>query len=1576
MPKSGHIICYAYSGTKITNLSDNFYYFCKLDLLTPKVIKKVLKISWLVLIAVAVFIFAGALILQLPQVQTFATKKVVEKLSEKLDGDIQFEKIHFKPFTTLVLKNVAIIDRNPVQDPTDSLKAPVDTFFRAEYIIARFTFNGLLRSGYIGISRAFISNAQMNLVLEDIIENGEPATYQNLSRIFRIKKKPKPKVNPKEIFRINEVEINNIGFALINHKEKKTPRTGKIDWNDMSISNICISARDLKFKGGVMSGALDRLSFREKSGFDCKSLTGQAIVGNGKTIVKNLKIKDEFSDIDMPLYMMTYANSKAFEDYITDVKMDAEIAESILDFRTLSYFAYALKDNDLKLNISGNASGYVNDFTFNNIKAQSYAGGFSGVVDGKITGLPDIERTYFDGIIRNFNLTTTGLSKFVSVWMKKGRLDLSKFARGYIFTLKGQAKGMLNNMHINARVSSLIGSAHADINMSDVISVKPITLDGVISTKNLDLGRILNTKLLGPVTLKTGACASFGNGMAEAQIDSILVNRLMLNGYDYTGIAAAGTLKDNIFDGRLICDDPNLSFLFQGSFALSKKTNNARYQFYANVGHADLHKLNIDKRGTSRIQLQTNANFTRTGQGDILGKIDIGRITLENKQGKYKIGDINLTSHSSDNKRSIRLKSQFADGSYNGTASIGHFISDLKELAIQREIPALFKDEIKEWKGNSYNLHFRFHNSMDIMAFALPGGYIADSTALDLTISSEGKLNMLMKSPRIAFKRQYLKGVLANINNDNNAINGEISINEVSAASVILNENRLNILADDNSLGVGFSYDNRGELENRGEFVIRSLFERIEDKVKMDINILPTTLYFNSREWNVQPSHLTAYGSEIDIESIEFTSSEQRIHIQGKTSGENKETLTLNLDRFDMSVLNSITSTDLGLSGAATGKVQLTSPLKNFGLLADMICDSTQIAKIPLGVLNIGSNWDEQNNRFNINLSNNLNGTSNIAASGHLYPKTKKLEAKADLNKLSIGYIQPFIKDIFSAVNGTVSGKVSANGPLKNLDISSSDTRIDDVELRIAYTNVPYYAQGTFHIDSYGAYLDDITFKDSQSGTGTMTGSVYWDHFRNIGFDLSAKVTNMECINLSEKQGEYFYGNVSATGNLGITGPLSAIQMNIDAVTSKAGQLHIPLSSALTSGGGTNLLKFKEPARDIYIDPYEAMIQKMEKKEKTAGDFGVKMRVTASQDVEAFVEIDKASGNVLSGRGNGTIDLKVSNDVFDINGDYNITGGNYKFVVLGLASRDFTIQDGSSIRFRGDIMESDLNIKATYRTKASLSTLISDTTSVANKRTVDCGISISDKLSNPRLSFSIQIPDLDPMIKSRVESALSTEDKVQKQFLSLIISNNFIPDEQSGIVDNSSMLYSNVSEILANQLNNIFQKLNIPLDLGLSYQPNERGNDIFDVAVSTQLFNNRVVVNGNIGNRQYTSSSKNNVVGDIDIEIKLDRSGAVRLTLFSHSADEYTNYLDDSQRNGVGITYQTEFNSFKQLFKNMFTSKQKRQENKRKEEDAMINTEKVVINIEKQTDKSPDKKEKRNDRKRKTISDTIPAGRK
>ena len=1499
--------------------------------------------------------------MQLPQVQTFLADKVTDALSKKLDGEIVFEKLHIRPFTTLVLKNVAIIDRNPIRDPIDPQKEPVDTFFKAGYIIARFSLDDLRDSTGLYLRKAYVADARMNLVLED---GPDPSgrDINNLARIFRIKKKEVRKdQGDKEIFHIKNVEINNMAFALINHKTKKTKYQGGINWNDLEVYNIGIKAKDLMFKGGIMSGEVRNLAFKEKSGFDCSHMSGKAKVGNGRTIVEDLRLEDGWSDLDLPLYMMSYSGVQDFEDYINKIKMDAVLQESIIDFRTIAYFAPALEGNTLRVKASGKADGYVSALHFRDITARSEAVGFAGTVTGSLTGLPDIAKTRINAEIREFNLTADGLGQFVSQWMKGGILDLSRFAKGTVFNVNATAEGLLDKLNAKLAFTSPIGEAKAEALLTNLIETeKPIGIDCKLWTDGLDLGNIIGTDLIHQTTLRTGLKAQLSEGFPDVAIDSLIVEKMMLNEYDYSGIAAVGKLSEKSFNGRIICNDPNLNFLFQGTFALSTKTRNALYQFYANVGHADLQALNIDKRGISRIQLQTNANFARTAQGDLLGKVDVGGLKLENDFGKYNIGDINLTSHTNDNKWKVRLKSSFADGSYIGTASVGRFISDLKDITLRKEIPAMFTDEGKKWGGNSYELYFRCHDSMDIMSFAIPGIYIADSTALNLNITSEGILTTELKSPRIAYREQYMKGVRMSIDNKNNKVTGELDCNEIRAASLILKDNRLQVLAEDNHIGAGYSYENTGELLNQGELVFVSDFSRNDENLDIDIEILPTSLHLNSREWNIEPSEIHISGSDIDVKKIELTSAEQRVRLEGKTSKERKDTLTLNLDRFDISILNPIISKNLNIAGAITGDVEVISPLDEMGLLANLISDSTYVAGVPLGVVGIGSSWNEEFERFDINLRNVHAGKSNISAVGKFIPKVRSLEAEAKLDELNIGYVQPVLADVFSEMGGTISGEILVDGPIDNLSISSKDGKMNDARLKIAYTNVAYTANGNFHLDSEGAYFDQVKFKDRSEGTGELYGAIYWDHFRNMSFDISAKVANIECIDLGEKQGDVFYGNLFATGNLGISGPANALMMNIDAVTSKPGQLHIPLSSALMTSKGNNLLKFKEPVREVYVDPYETMMSKLRKKEQQGGDFGVSMRVTASPEVEAFVEIDKTSGNVLSGRGNGTIDLKVDSETFDITGDYTLTGGNYKFVVLGLASRDFSIQDGSSIRFGGDIMESTLDINATYRTKASLSTLISDTTSVANKRTVDCGISITDKLSNPRLGFSIEIPDLDPMVKSRVESALSTEDKVQKQFLSLIVSNNFLPDEQSGIVNNSSMLYSNVSEILANQLNNILQKLDIPVDLGLNYQPNERGNDIFDVAVSTQLFNNRVVVNGNIGNRQYSSSgSQNDVVGDIDIEIKLDRSGALRLNLFSHSADQYTNYLDNSQRNGVGLTYQTEFNSIGQFFKNMFMSRKKRQEAKRIEEEEMINEGKVKLNIE-----TPENTNLKYDRKR------------
>ena len=1493
--------------------------------------------------------------IQLPQVQTYVAEKVVDQLSERLDGNITFEKIHFKPFTTLVLKNTVITDRHPVSDPYDSLSAKVDTFFRSEYIIARFTLDGLFNEESLHLDKVFIDNAQMNLVLEDMNEN---RNKDNLSRIFRIRKPESPRVpKEKEIFHIRKVEIHDMGFAM---KDRKSDRSdspeGGIDWTDLQVNNIEINAKDLRFRNGIMSGELLDLTFDEKSGYIVEHMEGTAKVGRGKTIVEDLVIDDPWSEVNLPLFMMSYDNIKAFQDFIALVKLDAEIAESVLDFKTLSYFSPSLSDNNLKLDVTGRMSGHIDDFTFTDINIDSHYGGFKGKASGRISGLPEIEDTYLDARLSNFSLTSRGLSHFISQWSDGQKVDLGRFASGTTFRLNGRCAGLMNALKVSADIRSGLGAAKADVRLDNLVAKgSDPGISGSISTEDLDVGKVIGKDLLGPVSMKSVLSARLGES-PDVVIDTLKVDRLHANGYDYSELTAKGHISANGFDGSIACHDPHLNFLFQGAFALSPKTQNARYSFWCNVGHADLNALNLDKRGISRVNLRASADFTRASSGDLRGKVDLADVVLQNGMGRNDIGDISLNSYSSGNTYTIKLDSKFLKGTYAGSASVNSFVKDLKDITIRKEIPALFTDSTYTWQGNSYNVALRFYDSMDVLGFAMPGLYINEGTEIKADIDRNGGLAASVKSDRLAFNKNYLKDIDAEFSNLNDGLEAFVKCSEIRLSELVLQDSHLNLHGEDNHVGIKFDYKNESELPNAGEIIMHSAFGRDEEGIGIGLEFLPSSVFINGKEWHFQPSGMMWRPGSIDIKAFTLTSGDERINLSGKASNESADTLTLDLDRFDIAIANGLIGKDLGIKGAVTGSVRLTSPLDEKGILADLICDSTYFAGEPLGIMHLGSIWNEEDRNFGILLRNELDGRNGIDAYGTFTPEGRVIEASADLDRFNIGYAQPVLDEIFSEMDGSITGSIEATGPLSNLSIRSRDARIDDGLLKIAYTNVPYHVAGPFRLDETGAYFDNISLWDEHSGTGTVNGSINWDHFRDISFNTQINVNEIEAINLIEDNGSGFYGHIFATGNVGITGPAKSILLTADAVTAKEGQLHVPVSGAAAAGRVANLLQFKEEEKIVKIDPYEAMMKRIEESREEDSDFKVKLHINALSDVEAFVEIDKASGNVLSGYGTGILDIEADEETFNINGDYILGGGNYTFVAMGLVRKDFQIENGSSIRFNGDIMNSTLDINAIYRTKASLSTLLADEASVSNKRNVNCGISITDRLSNPQLTFSIQIPDLNPMIQSRVESALSTEDKVQKQFLSLIVSNNFLPDEQSGIVNNSSVLYSNVTEILANQLNNIFQKLDIPLDLGLNYQPNESGNDMFDVAVSTQLFNNRVVVNGNIGNKQYTTSgNQNDVVGDLDIEIKLNRSGAFRLNLFSHSADQFSNYLDNTQRNGVGLMYQTEFNSFRRFLRNIFTSKAKRQQARMEEEQAMIQGKKVNISIE-----APEKKKRNN----------------
>ena len=131
---------------------------------------------------------------------------------------------------------------------------------------------------------------------------------------------------------------------------------------------------------------------------------------------------------------------------------------------------------------------------------------------------------------------------------------------------------------------------------------------------------------------------------------------------------------------------------------------------------------------------------------------------------------------------------------------------------------------------------------------------------------------------------------------------------------------------------------------------------------------------------------------------------------------------------------------------------------------------------------------------------------------------------------------------------------------------------------------------------------------------------------------------------------------------------------------------------------------------------------------------------------------------------------------------------------------------------------------------------------------------------------------------------------------------------------------------MSGQINNILQRLDIPVDVGFGYQEINTGENLFDISLSTQLFENRVLLGGNFGNRRFsTGSATGDFTGNLDLQVKLDPEGKFRFLVFSHAADEFTSHLDFSQRNGIGISYQREYRTFQEFIRHLTVPASKRE---------------------------------------------------
>ena len=200
---------------------------------------------------------------------------------------------------------------------------------------------------------------------------------------------------------------------------------------------------------------------------------------------------------------------------------------------------------------------------------------------------------------------------------------------------------------------------------------------------------------------------------------------------------------------------------------------------------------------------------------------------------------------------------------------------------------------------------------------------------------------------------------------------------------------------------------------------------------------------------------------------------------------------------------------------------------------------------------------------------------------------------------------------------------------------------------------------------------------------------------------------------------------------------------------------------------------------------------------------------------------------------------------------------------------------------------------------------------------MECIIHLTDELINPTIEFQIDFPDENAGVKNELQQFFNTNEEKNKQILSLIVLGKFYtPEYMRGQYDsqNPNMIGTTASELFSNQLSNWLSQISSNVDVGFNYRPgNSITNDELELALSTQIFNDRVTLDGNIGNNvNPESNNSSQIVGDVDIRVKLVPSGKIEFKAFNHSNNNLI-YETAPYTQGIGLTFKEEYNTFHEL---------------------------------------------------------------
>lgn len=1454
-------------------------------------------------------------LLSIPPVQNKIREVAESELSLFFGGKVEIDHLDIFPLNEILLKDVRFTD--PYGEKCleiDKLGGGINLW--------RLVFTGEIEITYIELV-GFHADIYQS-------EEGGPLNIDYIVKAFEPKDKNKPPA--KFDLKIHNIVLRKGALSFSRKWKPAGTDPDVIDFNHIEIEDINADVALPRLSNSINEIDLRRLAFVEKSGLIIKDISGYFTIGPDRIGVNGLSINLPETNVNIDPFSVPLTFLKNPE---SDERLRLKFTDCRVTPSNLSALLPPLDSFNFAIPFSGVFTGNLHDIMVQgfSLKFPDESGRLN--IDAEILNINQKGQLAVKADRLEFDLRPEIIERIAAVpevtAPLRQTLERLKYAAG---KLTGNYDFATGKTDVKAEVATGLGELALDVDGN--LTETGFGGTAHIETPGLDIDRIAEGSPVGALrdlTLDVDGNIDFKDIAKSNGNVSFAVGRIGVLGRELGNITGKVDKAGNHYGVQLAVADEFIDVNLTSDIIL----DNSLYKvdLEANLNDFDTyHSLLAESKGKG---VELKGRISLHGEGS----------SIDNASGTLEVGDFNLImadgrsleldrllltiDQQNGEKKSISLQSEIADlnliGDFNITGIPGYFRESIAEIC-----PAVIQPSgaMPDCGYGEFTLNVKDADKL-IEFFSLPVVPLTELSLNGSFNSEEGIATIETEIPYIQQgKNNLVRGTYLDLMLNKPRRN--LSLNFGTIYPTKKGDLKLDLNLEGGYGEYLLSLDfNRGlETQFYGKAQLKATVDRdIEGELEAKVEFLPCSLYLNGSEWKIEESTITYNKEKLDIDEFGVRHDGQYVVINGSNARDGSGMILLQLADINLDyIFETLNIPHVNFGGNATGEVTARGLLSNNleagtrtlyirdlsynnALIGDG--DMYGILDLKEKMVKIGGLIDE-------------GGREVAKVDGGVWFGRDSLAFDFDAKSVNIEFLKPFMQAFSSKVTGRASGQVKLFGTFSDIDMTG-EIAAEDANILIDYINVVYTASDTVYMKPGRIEIPNVTIHDLRGGSASVEGVITHDYFHNPGFEFNIKdMDHLLVYDTNKKINNIWYGTIYAKGAGQITGQPGWVRIRADVETQKDSDFTFVLSDE-QEAVKTNFLTFSDKRKEAY----EASLPKEEEPEEPEflkrfrkkvavqqqGEpdvFTMDLRATITPDVKLNLIMDPVAGDKITAQGEGAMNMEYSSktDELRLFGKYTLDRGSYNFSLQDIILKEFTIKPGSSIAFTGDPYRGILDITAAYRVNTSLTELDqSFATDRELNRTsvpVEALLKVTGPLLSPNIAFDIDLPTVTEETQRKVKSIISTDDMMSKEVLYLVALNKFYPPEYMTTTNSGGEWASVASSTISSQIQNLIGQLTDKFTLAPSFR-SDKGDfsDVeVDVALSTNLFNNRLLINGNVGYRD-PSNSSTMFVGDFDLEYLLTKSGNWRLKAYNHFNDQNYYLKSALTTQGIGIVWRKDF---------------------------------------------------------------------